>query len=265
MLKLVFFTKDRRLKVRLALVGDDFSKSKIWQDKIEFIVSDSGQFMMVWTSLLPDLEPEYAESLVELVGARYPVSPDYQKLKELYPELPFQNEFDEWVFFGGSFNPWHEGHQACLTLMPEDKVCLILPDRNPHKEMRELSPVATILEISAHARLKNCQFIVPTFLLENKQNPTVNWVEKFKNDFPTHKVSLLMGFDSFSNLRNWTRAADLIPLLDTVYVVSRLEDDKDRREALDHAHARGPRLNVVFLGKHEFEDVSSTEIRLKQR
>ncbi|WP_408096945.1 hypothetical protein ACJVC5_18070 [Peredibacter sp. HCB2-198] len=265
MLKLVFYTKDHRFKVRLALPEDDFSSSKIWQNKLEFIVSDSGQFTMVWTSLLPDLDPEYAESLVELVGARYPISPDYQTLQDLHPELPFKNELGEWVFFGGSFNPWHEGHQACLTLMPEDKMCFILPDRNPHKELRELSPVATILEISAHAKLKNLQFIVPTFLLEQKQNPTVNWVEKFKNDYPTHKVSLLMGFDSFSNLRNWTRSEALLPLLNTVYVVSRLEDDQDRREALDHARARGPHLNIVFLGKHEFEDVSSTEIRLRQK
>lgn len=265
MLKLVFYTKDRTLKVREAFPEDDFSSSKKWGNKLEFILSESGQFMMAWTSLLPDLGPEYAEALLKLISARYPISPDWDRLKSLAPEMLFKNGTDEWVFFGGSFNPWHEGHQACLTLLPEDKTCLVLPDRNPHKELRDLGPVATVLEISTNGKFKPTQFLVPTFLLEHRKNPTVNWVEKLKEEYPTYRISLLMGFDSFANLKSWTRAEDLIPLLDTVYVVSRLEDDQDRREALDQAYARGPRLNVVFLGKHEFEDVSSTEIRLRQK
>lgn len=265
MLKLVFYTNDRRLKVRLAFPEDDFTHAIKWKDLLTFIISPSGDFMMTWTSLLPDLDPEYAEALIDLVGARYPVSPDFEKLKSLSPEIVFQNGTQEWVFFGGSFNPWHKGHQACIALLPEDKVCFIVPDRNPHKETYTTSPVATVLEISTHSKLGKHQFIVPTFLLSRQKNPTVDWMEKLKDNFPTLKCSLLMGFDSFSNLKSWTRASDLVPLLDTIYVVSRLEEDKERLEALDHAHALGPDLNVVFLGKHEFEDISSTEIRMKNQ
>lgn len=261
MLKLVFYINDARLKVRLALPEDDFSSACTWKDKLQFIVSDSGNYTMVWTSLLPDLEPEYANAFVDLVSARYPISPDYKTLRDSCEKLIFKNPTDEWVFFGGSFNPWHQGHQACLKLMPDDRTVLVVPDRNPEKEVRDLSVVSTILEISTNSRLKKYQFLVPTFLLEKKKNPTVEWVEKLKEEFPTYKISLLVGFDSFSKIKSWIRSDELLPKLHTLYVVSRLEDDQDRRQALDEVHARGFNLNVVFLGKHDYEMISSTELR----
>jgi nicotinic acid mononucleotide adenylyltransferase len=264
LLKLVFYTKDSSLKVRLAFPEDSFTISYQWQDKLDFIVSDSPDFMMLWSSLLPDLDPMYAEAFVDLVGARYPISTDYQKLKSHCPDMAFHNGSDEWVFYGGSFNPWHHGHQSCLNLLPEDKPCMVIPDRNPQKDLREESLVSTILEISTKAKFKKFQYLVPTFLLQNKKNPTVEWVERLKEDFPTHKISLLMGFDSFSQVKTWIRSTDLLLALDTIYVVSRLEDDPDRLLALDEAHARAPDLNVVFLGKHDFENISSTDIRNKR-
>jgi nicotinate (nicotinamide) nucleotide adenylyltransferase len=246
--------------VRPAFPDEKFGKSCTWKNKLEFTVSDNGDFTMIWTSLLPDLDPEYAEALVDLVGARYPVSKQFEKLRSHCPELAFTNMSDEWVFFGGSFNPWHHGHQSCLDLLPDDKVCLIMPDRNPQKDDRHTTPVADILQVSTHAKFKKCQFLVPTFLMDSKKNPTVEWIEKLKDDFPTHKLSFLMGFDSFANLKTWVRPDDLLSKLDTIYVVSRLEDDVDRALALDESKVRGLK-NVVFLGKHPYEHLSSTEIR----
>lgn len=265
LLKLVFYTKDSRLKVRLAGNDDSFQGACTWKDKLSFIVSDDGDFMMIWTSLLPDLDPDYANALVDLVGARYPLSPDYPMLREACPQMIFESHSDEWVFFAGTFNPWHHGHQACLSLLPEDRPCLILPDRNPQKEFRDVSLVSTVLQISTLARFKKHQYLVPTFLLLNKKNPTVDWVERLKNEMPSLKISLLMGFDSFASIKSWIRSEDLLPKLHTIYVVSRLEDDRDRRSALDEAHALNSHLNVVFLGKHEYESLSSTELRNQSR
>ena len=42
---------------------------------------------------------------------------------------------NEIVFFGGSFNPWHEGHSECIRLLDSSKPLVVIPDRNPRKEV----------------------------------------------------------------------------------------------------------------------------------
>jgi nicotinic acid mononucleotide adenylyltransferase len=261
LLRLVFYTKDTRLKVRPASKEDDFTNFCVWDESIHYIVSETSNFMMVWTSLLPDLDPQYAMALTSLVGARYPLSPNYKKLKSECSQLVFQHPSDEWVVFGGTFNPWHKGHQACLSLLPDDKVCFVAPDRNPQKDDRSDGIVSCILEINTRAQFKDLQSLVPSFLLFEEKNPTINWVERLKTEFPGQKISLLMGFDSFSQMRTWIRSPELFLKLHTIYVVSRMEDDVQKQLALDEALVRNPQLTVHFLGKHEHEHLSSTEIR----
>jgi nicotinate-nucleotide adenylyltransferase len=263
--RLVFCTKDLRLRVRPAFPDEQFEKSCYWKDKLEFIISEEIDFTMIWTSLLPDLEPVYAQALVDLVGARYPVSPDYEKLLQTCPDLIFTHEASEWVFYGGSFNPWHNGHQACLDLLPEEKLCLVLPDRNPLKALHEINLVSTVLQISTNAKFKKYQFLVPSFILQPERNPTVEWIEKLSKTHPVLKLSLLMGFDSFAGLKSWRRPQDLLRHLHTIYVASRLENSIKRQEALNEAKLLCPDIQVVFLGKHPYEDLSSTEIRKKKR
>lgn len=263
MLRLFFYTKDRILKVRVPNPSDDFSNSTIW-NSIEFKITDNKNYTMAWTSLLPDLEPRHAHALLNLVGARYPISKVYEKLKALCPEIVFNDETEEWVFFGGSFNPWHKGHQACLNLLDPQKYCFVIPDQNPFKEVRELDPVANILELSSKIRFGDRQFLVPTFLLDNKKNPTVDWVSFLKEKYPEKKISLLMGFDGLSQIPTWTRARELLVMLDTLYVASRLEDDKTREMAVNNVIPFAPNLRVEFLGRHDFENLSSTELRKKR-
>ena len=218
---------------------------------------------MAWTSLLPDLAPKDARNLVSLASARYPVSPDYEKLREICPDLVVGYDKDEWVFFGGSFFPWHSGHQACLQLLPDDKTCFVLPDCNPWKEVRELDPVLTTIELAGKIKFKANQFLVPTFLFDQKKNPTVEWIEDLRKKYPAKKLSLLMGFDSFLNLSTWIRPEELLPMLHTVYVVSRLEKDSEQQSAADEIRKVYPDLTVVFLGHHQHENLSSTNLRKK--
>ncbi len=260
MLRLVFYTKGKRLKLREAFQNEAFVNPCIWEN-LAFIVSETSDFTMLWTSMLPDLPPVYAESLLRLVSARYPISRDHHKLLHKCPELSFEKQDDEWVFFGGSFNPWHSGHQACLDLLPTQKICFILPDRNPQKEIILENPVPKILEISSKAKLKEKQFIVPTFLLEEKKNPTVEWIEKLSMDYPNIKLSLLMGFDSLSQIQSWIRSDDLLKKLDSIYYVARQESEIDREKITKKLNALYPHLRFKFLGGHEHEYVSSTNIR----
>jgi nicotinate-nucleotide adenylyltransferase len=167
------------------------------------------------------------------------------------------------VFFGGTFNPWHLGHQSCIDLLPDEKVCLILPDRNPQKELRQINPVTTVLEISSRAKFKRKQFLAPTFVQEETKNPTIHWVREFKKNYPQDKISFLMGFDSFLGLDTWIQSEELLNLIDSIYVVSRLETESQRTESLEKNARLNPKLEITFLGRHDYEDLSSTEIRKK--
>lgn len=236
---------------------------KFWKDTIEFEISQDADFMMIWTSLLPDLEAKNARALVEMVAARYPFSPNYDHLFQICPEVVFCNMTDEWVFFGGTFDPWHAGHQACLNLIPKDKTCLIIPDRSPHKDIREINTVSTVLELSSRIKFGKEQYLVPTFLMEKKTNPTVEWIEIMRKHLPQCKLSLLLGYDSFDKILSWTRGQDLLRTLNCLYVVSRMEKDLDRMDMLTRVKKEAPELEINFLGHHQFENISSTNLRVK--
>ena len=247
-------------KARLPHPGENFTNPIKWKD-VEFEMTENTMFMMAWTSLIPDLSPRVARCLVELAGARYPVSQEYESLRALSDKLVVGYDAEEWVFFGGTFHPWHAGHQACLNLLPDEKTCFVLPDRNPLKELRDLDPVTSMIELSSRIKFKKNQFLVPTFLLDNKKNPTVEWIEVLKTQYPQKKLSLLMGYDSLMNMSEWIRYQDLLKDLDTIYVASRLEEDTSRSGVVEPLCRLAPGLKIVFLGRHEHEALSSTELR----
>ncbi len=263
MSKFFFLFNGEIFKARTPQPGEKFTNAYHWKDEVEFEFTDKTLFMMAWTSLLPDLAPKDARNLVSFASSRYPVSPDYENLRKICPELVVGYDKDEWVFFGGTFYPWHSGHQACLNLLPEEKTCFVLPDRNPWKETSDRDPVLSTIELAGKIRFRANQFLVPTFLLDNKKNPTIEWLEVLRTKYPKKKLSLLMGFDTFLNLTEWTRATELLPLLHTIYVASRLEKEEEQKKAEASVKALNPKLNIVFLGHHAHEQISSTSLRKK--
>ncbi len=261
MTKFFFLFNGEIFKARTPQPSEKFTHAYKWKDQVEFEFTEKTIFMMAWTSLLPDLAPADARNLVDLASARYPVSPDYEKLRELCPKLVVGYDKDEWVFFGGSFYPWHSGHQACLDLLPDDKTCFVLPDRNPFKEVRAVDPVLSTIELTSKIKFKSNQFLVPTFLLDEKKNPTIEWMEVLHRKYPEKKLSLLMGFDSLLNLSTWIRAGELLTILSTVYVVSRLEKEDEQQRVAAQVKKLNPNLNIEFLGHHQHESLSSTKLR----
>jgi nicotinic acid mononucleotide adenylyltransferase len=261
MLRLYFHFDGKLLKVRQLQPLESFTHSVRWKNRIEFSLLDTTLYMMAWTSLLPDLEARDAEALLDLASARYPLSHDYQELASLCPQLVVGSDTSEWVFYGGSFNPWHEGHQACLSLLSQELTCFVLPDRNPHKEIHLSEAVPTIIELSYKARFGPHQFLVPTFLTLENANPTVDWIERLFSQHPQKKLSLLIGFDSFRNLTTWTRANTLILLLTRIYVAPRMEKDSERELIASELTKINSNLEIIFLDRHPFEKISSTDLR----
>ncbi len=168
----------------------------------------------------------------------------------------------EVVFYGGSFNPWHNGHQACVDLLPRQKQLVILPDLNPQKKITSFNPSDKWLELIKKINLQDeasARDIYPGFLLKKKSNPTIEWVMYLKTKYPMMKVSLLIGFDQLKNFHTWRQVEKLSSLIYQVYVASRLENEDDFNQVKESLSKLS--LKIVPLGHHEFENISSSELR----
>ena len=92
------------------------------------------------------------------------------------------------------------------------------------------------------------------------KNPTYSWITKLKEE-TNFKLSLIMGFDSFISLPNWTQASLLLNALDCVYIASRGESDDLFISAKESLNANYNHLKIITLGHHKYEELSSTKIR----
>lgn len=207
--------------------------------------------------VIKDLDPPIALNLLQVEAGRFPNSKAYDQLKEREPSFVISPQ-EELIFFGGSFNPWHRGHKACLELMGTRKI-IVLPDRNPFKDLIELSPVDIYCELFEHLELDR-HYLNPEFILKEDKNPTYAWIKSTHQRFPQVKLSLLMGMDSLDSIDRWFEADKLLKTINVIYAASRKEDIGKRVE-IHHRLTPYSNLRLVFLGHHPFEDESSTRLR----
>ena len=157
---------------------------------------------------------------------------------------------DRVCFYGGSFNPWHRGHSACLELCPEENI-LVVPDCNPWKapagKGRGWEHYLDICRI-----LADTPYSVYPGLLRGKASPTVDWI--LQTDFP--RKSLLMGADNFLCLERWKDFPRLVESLDGLYVVPR--GDNHYEEMSARLNSINPRLEVLILPRHPYEGLASS-------
>lgn len=171
----------------------------------------------------------------------------------------------EIIFYGGSFNPWHEGHMACLKLAPKDINIIIIPDINPLKNLDGVKKENPIDKIkNAIAQLEQNCFVFEDFYHQNKPNPTAHWIQDLKQSDLNQNYSLLIGYDSFISIEKWINAEHLLNALSTLYIVDRQNNEKTFKKQQESLSKNFPKLKLVLLGKHPFESLSSTQIRENQ-
>ena len=163
--------------------------------------------------------------------------------------------------FGGSFDPIHNGHiHPVLEAVEElglERVVYLPTGRPPHKPDRKLAPALaryamTELAVLHHQHL----WVSARELSETGPTYTIDTLLHFRAEHPDDELHLLIGSDSFHELRSWHRWEEILATAKIAVLSRPGATDDSRREGA--GSPSGPR--VRFLHNRPLE-VSSTEVR----
>ncbi len=177
------------------------------------------------------------------------------ELSKLFLKHPIK---DSVTFFGGSFKPFHQGHRACLDLCPEKNI-LIIPDRNPFKEINDDEKIWNEFIQLAQSLKETNYSLYPGFLVHKVANPTSSWLPLVK----ISQKNFLMGDDSYLNLLAWKNPEVLLKSLTKLYVVPREFTKNDYLKYEPELLKINPKLEIHYLDKHPYMNISSSKLRMK--
>jgi nicotinate-nucleotide adenylyltransferase len=115
----------------------------------------------------------------------------------------------------GSFNPIHIGHLIIANHIhqhtPIDKLWFVLSPHNPLKESHtllneydRLHLVELAIKENPKFRASNVEFSLP------KPSYTIDTLTYLKEKFPLERFSVVMGSDSFQNIKHWKNWEQLV-------------------------------------------------------
>lgn len=207
---------------------------------------------------IPSLEIE--KSLLDIIGKLFSFMPSSVVNAEQYIPTEFWPKdsklSDSITFFGGSFNPWHEGHGECLRQCSElEDLIVVIPDYSPWKDNINKGPLKTLLELSMC--VQNKFPIYPGFWAKEDRNPTISWLGQVK----LSTINWLMGDDTFFHFLKWTSVEEVASKLSKIYVVPRDHNSDELKAVEKDILDLSPELEVTFLKNHLYQDLSSTKLR----
>ena len=165
--------------------------------------------------------------------------------------------------FGGSFDPWHIGHQAILQKAFEqklvDKVFIVPTTVNYYRLDKRF-----LFNFEEKVR------IIQDFLVGFKYDAVIDTIEKdkdgswrtidlvqyFKNQFPHDELYLIIGEDSFKEFKTWTRYEDILRVVKLI--VANRKEHVTKTKALTE---KGEIPAIPLDMGEAFEDCSATNVR----
>jgi len=108
----------------------------------------------------------------------------------------------------GSFNPIHNGHLIVASHIANytslERIWFVISPQNPLKQSRNIINenhrkhlIDLAIEGEKKLRTSNIEFKLP------KPSYTIDTLAHLKDKYPQHQFSVIMGSDSFSNIKKW--------------------------------------------------------------
>jgi len=210
---------------------------------------------------LKELAFDHGAILCEGLGHFWKTMPSFSDALEglrLPDFMPVCEDSNIGVFYGGSFNPWHAGHTACVDNAPKNTI--VVPDSNPWKSMDENIDRKcfwrSLLEICQQLAGRDIT-IFPGFWGAEQGNPTISWLSQtnFK------QYALVMGDDAFLSLHQWFAAEKLIKILHKVYIIPRGASAAALLAQKKKIQGINGDLVCSFGKEHKFQELSSSNLR----
>ena len=127
------------------------------------------------------------------------------------------------AFFGGTFDPVHNGHLRIARTLVEffqlDRFYFLPAFHAPHKADRKPTSAYHRFAMLSIAIEMNARIFVSTHELDRcEPRYTVDTIPELVADFPESKLFFVMGADSWMDIRSWRRWEDLLLMTNHIVV-----------------------------------------------
>lgn len=128
------------------------------------------------------------------------------------------------VLFGGTFDPIHEGHvglvRGLLQRADIDRIFLVPAAQNPFKGAEAHLPAQLRLELASRAVAGICgAAVLDLELMRGGPSYTMETVAALASQYPDAHLKLAMGWDVYESFRDWRSAAELLELASLLVVL----------------------------------------------
>ena len=186
------------------------------------------------------------------------------------------------AFYGGSFDPLHNGHLTIARKLTEifglDEFVFVPAFHAPHKKEKRPTSAFHRYAMIALAIKDDAKIEVSKMELELPERPfTVETLTRLKNELPDAQIFFVMGADSWAEITTWREWETVLTLVSIIVVTrpdyeigfahvtdeirARIVDLREEKES-EKSEIKNQKSEIYITDSVQI-DVSATEIRRK--
>ncbi|MBO7217574.1 MAG: nicotinate (nicotinamide) nucleotide adenylyltransferase [Clostridia bacterium] len=165
--------------------------------------------------------------------------------------------------FGGTFNPFHIGHEEMLKAINEldyiDEVLIIPSKIPPHKSVDFLA--------DDDARITMCELVASKYkkarvldieIKRDGKSYTIDTLLNLKNGYPQNKIFLVIGGDMAASFTEWKAYKEILDIAGLIVFSRTTTNMEDVTLSVNHLRNLGADIRIIVK---EISNISSTQIR----